>query len=130
MLLLIQRRVQKIACHIQIDMSQQRVGSMSFMTAFLGTLWSWEIPDTTDEPDVCISQRLAAFGAVRQDVHFYSEPHSRYSASLILSLSLFFIFSLLPLSLHCEPKHSPPSHDDNGSIKDFFGAWKPWQRPV
>lgn len=57
------------------------------------------------------------------------------SAFSILSLTADILFSLffsllLPISLHFEPKWSPPSYDDNGSIKDFFMAQKPWQRPV
>lgn len=46
---------------------------------------------------------------------FYSEP--QWIPSLPRALSFSF---LLPPSLHCEPKNSPPSHDDNGSIKGFF----------
>ncbi|KAK1888378.1 WD repeat-containing protein 76 [Dissostichus eleginoides] len=45
----------------------------------------------------------------------YFQPHSRSRA--------------LSLSLQFEPKHSPPSQDDIGSIKDYFTALKPWQRP-
>lgn len=57
-----------------------------------------------------------------------SEPSIKWYISILshtVDTQLSF-FSMLPLSLHCKPKHSPLSHDDNGSIKDFFTARKPW----
>jgi len=102
-LLLTQQHIQNIACHIQIGKNRGLSASLpgAFMAYRINLI-------------LCNSWRCAAFRAMK------------------------WYFSILRHTVHIQPpsfslwqaKHSPLSHDDNGPIKDFFTAWKPWQRPA
>lgn len=89
--------------YVQIDMRLERVRSMSCKNTFPGSEQAWELHDTGDEPDVCVSEL-----SIKLCIQ-------RIPSSSVLPLFLFFL-----CFLHPEPKHSPLSHDDNGSIKGFF----------
>lgn len=112
-LLQIQHCVENIAYHIQIGIRYmvgvcqdhvifehfpRRYKPGNLMTPGVKLMW---VPDW-----------LPSQLSIKQCLSILSHVVNPRPSSLLFS-------SLFPLSVHHEPKHSPPSHDDNRTIKDL-----------
>lgn len=96
-LLLIQQRVQNIAHYIQYQEGWAKSVS--------GACVIYEY----------IPRRYSPENIVTRGMNLMKTSCSRSSALSILNHTA----DTQPPSLHCKHKHSPPSHDENGSIKDL-----------